>query len=206
VLSLLLTLNAHAQGNETQTVGMSAEKKSQHIESFRKNFLLINEMKINNKDDMSIITRLSENAIEKDKNINRSLSLNERKSERSALSYSDGFRRAIAEDKYRLGLSYSNDSNYPIMYAPAVGNGTFSTNKSPELFESKSKEILINFLGEEYKELEAKLVAVNQNRVTISIMVDDPNQFERLVLEDIKLLNLTHIDNPPPSDRLYLVQ
>ena len=207
-LCLFLPLISQAQEDMSMIfVGMSEEQRTEHIESFRENFALINEMKNSNKDDRSIMLSLSKNAIEKDKIKNRSLSLNEKRYERSVSDYSDGFRQVLLDDKYLLKLVYPNNANYPLMYPTIEGyTDKFYENQTIDFFESKSKEILTNFLGEKYEILEAKLTVVMEHFLTIEIKIDNPDQFDNLLLKDSKLAGLTHIGNPPLSDRIRIVQ
>ena len=207
-LCLFLPFISQAQEDmSTVFVGMSEEQRTEHIESFRENFDLINEMKNNNKDDRSIKLSLSKNAIEKDKIRNRSLSLNEKRYDRSISDYADGFSQAVVGNKYLVKLVYPNDANYPVMYPTIEGYADkFYENQTLDFFESKSKEILINFLGKEYQVLEAKLTVVMEHFLTIEVKIDSPDQFDNLLLEDSKLAGLTHIGNPPPSGRIRIVQ
>jgi len=185
---------------------MSAEKKAEHIESFRENFQLINEIKINKNDGWTVRTALARTAVVKNEIKNKSLSLDERKPVRSTSDYGDGLKQVIIGDKYLLELIYPNEANYPTLAASPFESSRFRENKSPLFFKSKSKEILTNFLGNDYEKLNAKLMAVMKNRVYINITIDNPREFDQLVLEDQKLLNLFHIGNPPPSGSIHVMQ
>ena len=197
ILSLILFVNVQAKTFEVTVSKMTQEQKGLEAQSFRANYQLIEGMKKNSKSHREILIKIAENEITKQQFLSKT-ALNKKQIDRILFSYAAGVQKTMLGDKYIVELMYDYDGQYPVMYG---GSSTFRDNKSANFTKTNTEKILSDFLGQNHKNLNAKLLSVYRG-VSISVEIDTPEQFD-LLLIDSQLLGVTHLGNPPNAGIIF---
>ena len=197
ILGLILFFSVQAKTFEVTVPNMTQEHKDLESQSFRENYQLIEGMRENSKSHREILIKIAENEVAKQQSLSKT-ALNQKQVDRMLFSYAAGVEKAMLGDKYIVELMYDYDGQYPVMYG---GSSTFRDNKSANFTKTNTEKILSDFLGQNHKNLNAKLLSVYRG-VSISVEIDTPEQFD-LLLIDSQLLGVTHLGNPPNAGIIF---